>query len=88
MHRSHGHCMTMGTASTMASMVEALGIGLPATPRFPAVDGAPQRARAHGRPAHRRHGHEDLKHVQDPDARGLRERHPHNWPPSAARPTR
>jgi L-arabonate dehydrase len=29
MHRSHGHCMTMGTASTMASMVEALGIGLP-----------------------------------------------------------
>src|SRR3546814_4816338 len=24
MHRSHGHCMTMGTASTMASMVEAL----------------------------------------------------------------
>ncbi len=27
MHRSHGHCMTMGTASTMASMVEALGIG-------------------------------------------------------------
>ena len=29
MHRSHGHCMTMGTASTMASMVESLGIGLP-----------------------------------------------------------
>ncbi|MGS0014502.1 dihydroxy-acid dehydratase domain-containing protein, partial [Escherichia coli] len=29
MHRSHGHCMTMGTASTMASMVEALGVGLP-----------------------------------------------------------
>src|SRR6476659_6596872 len=25
MHRSHGHCMTMGTASTMAAMVEALG---------------------------------------------------------------
>src|SRR5437016_8973185 len=25
MHRSHGHCMTMGTASTMASVVEALG---------------------------------------------------------------
>ena len=24
MHRSHGHCMTMGTASTMASMVEAV----------------------------------------------------------------
>ncbi len=27
MHRSIGHCMTMGTASTMASMVEALGMG-------------------------------------------------------------
>ena len=38
MHRSHGHCMTMGTASTMASMVEALGVGLPATRRIPAVD--------------------------------------------------
>ena len=39
MHRSHGHCMTMGTASTMASMVEALGIGLPGNATFPAVDG-------------------------------------------------
>src|SRR5215470_3256220 len=29
MSRSPGHCMTMGTASTMASMVEALGVGLP-----------------------------------------------------------
>jgi len=29
MHRSHGHCMTMGTASTMASMIEALGVGMP-----------------------------------------------------------
>ncbi len=29
MSRSAGHCMTMGTASTMASMVEALGMGLP-----------------------------------------------------------
>src|SRR5712692_2707681 len=25
MHRSHGHCMTMGTASTMASMIAAIG---------------------------------------------------------------
>jgi len=38
MHRSHGHCMSMGTASTMASMVEALGIGLPGNAAFPAVD--------------------------------------------------
>ena len=39
MHRSHGHCRTMGTASTMASMVEALGIGLPGNAAYPAVDG-------------------------------------------------
>jgi L-arabonate dehydrase len=39
MHRSHGHCMTMGTASTMACMVEALGMGLPGNAAIPAVDG-------------------------------------------------
>src|SRR5689334_19186437 len=38
MNRSHGHCMTMGTASTMASMVEALGVGLPGNAAYPAVD--------------------------------------------------
>ena len=38
MHRSKGHCMTMGTASTMASMVEALGMGLPGNAAIPAVD--------------------------------------------------
>jgi L-arabonate dehydrase len=38
MHRSHGHCMTMGTASTMASMVEALGLGMPGNAAWPAVD--------------------------------------------------
>src|SRR6187402_1867930 len=38
MHRSHGHCMVMGTASTSASMVEALGVGLPGNAAFPAVD--------------------------------------------------
>jgi dihydroxy-acid dehydratase len=38
MSRSVGHCMTMGTASTMASMVEALGIGLPTNAAIPAAD--------------------------------------------------
>jgi L-arabonate dehydrase len=38
MNRSSGHCMTMGTASTMASMVEALGIGLPGNAAIPAAD--------------------------------------------------
>ncbi|MCR9071649.1 MAG: dihydroxy-acid dehydratase [Alphaproteobacteria bacterium] len=37
-HRSAGHCMTMGTASTMASMVESLGVSLPANAAIPAVD--------------------------------------------------
>ena len=36
--RSTGHCMTMGTASTMASMVEALGMGLPSNAAIPAPD--------------------------------------------------
>ena len=38
MSRSAGSCMTMGTASTMASMVEALGIALPDNAALPAVD--------------------------------------------------
>ncbi|HZR71041.1 MAG TPA: IlvD/Edd family dehydratase [Burkholderiales bacterium] len=38
MSRSHGHCNTMGTASSMASMVEALGVGLPANAAIPAPD--------------------------------------------------
>ena len=38
MSRSAGSCMTMGTASTMASMVEALGMGLPNNAAIPAVD--------------------------------------------------
>lgn len=36
--RSQGHCMTMGTASTMACMVEALGLSLPGAAAIPAVD--------------------------------------------------
>jgi len=38
MQRSKGSCMTMGTASTMASMVEALGLSLPENAAIPAVD--------------------------------------------------
>ena len=38
MSRSAGHCMTMGTASTMACVVEALGMGLPTNAAIPAVD--------------------------------------------------
>ncbi|WP_222184559.1 IlvD/Edd family dehydratase [Geminicoccus harenae] len=38
MSRSPGHCMTMGTASTMASMAEALGVTLSENAAYPAVD--------------------------------------------------
>ena len=61
MSRSAGHCMTMGTASTMASMVEALGMGLPTNAAIPAVD---SRRRVLSRMAGRRivaMVHEDLR---------------------------
>src|SRR5690349_7053465 len=38
MSRSPGHCMTMGTASTMACMVESLGMSLSGAAAIPAVD--------------------------------------------------
>ena len=38
MSRSAGHCMVMGTASTMNSMAEALGMSLPGCAAIPAVD--------------------------------------------------
>ena len=36
--RSNGSCMTMGTASTMACVTEALGVQLPGSAAIPAVD--------------------------------------------------
>jgi L-arabonate dehydrase len=38
MSRSAGHCMVMGTASTMAAMAEALGMALPGNAAIPAAD--------------------------------------------------
>ena len=38
MSRSSGVCMTMGTASTMASLVEGMGLSLPTNAALPAVD--------------------------------------------------
>lgn len=46
MSRSRGTCMTMGTASTMACLVEALGMSLPENGTLPAVD-ARRQALAH-----------------------------------------
>ena len=48
--RSSGHCMTMGTASTMATIGEALGMALPGNAAIPAVDSRrKQMAEAAGR---------------------------------------
>jgi dihydroxy-acid dehydratase len=48
--RSAGHCMTMGTASTMTSLVETLGLSLPGSSSIPAVDAGHSRmAEASGR---------------------------------------
>ncbi len=48
--RSPGHCMVMGTASTMAAMGEALGMTLPGNAAIPAVDSRRQQlAEASGR---------------------------------------
>lgn len=50
--RSHGTCMTMGTASTMAAIAETLGLTLPGATSLPAVDAGHARlAAASGRQA-------------------------------------
>src|SRR6266496_3904966 len=50
MIRSRGHCNTMGTASTVAVMAEALGVTLPGTAGIPAADSRLlERAHAAGR---------------------------------------
>lgn len=44
--RGPGTCMTMGTASTMAAIIEALGMALPGASSVPAVDASHQRLSA------------------------------------------
>jgi dihydroxyacid dehydratase/phosphogluconate dehydratase len=56
MSRSAGHCMTMGTASTMGSMAEALGVTLPFNSSIPGSGFAKGGAGADVWAAHCRHG--------------------------------
>jgi dihydroxy-acid dehydratase len=50
--RSYGHCMTMGTASTMTAAAEVLGMTLPGASSIPAADaGHPRMAARSGRVA-------------------------------------
>jgi dihydroxy-acid dehydratase len=44
--RSYGHCMTMGTASTMTAIAEALGLTLPGASSIPAADAGHKRMSA------------------------------------------
>ncbi|WP_030544603.1 L-arabinonate dehydratase [Streptomyces albus] len=44
--RSPGHCMTMGTASTMTAVAEALGVTVPGASSIPAVDSGHSRMAA------------------------------------------
>ncbi|MDK3071999.1 L-arabinonate dehydratase [Sedimentitalea sp. JM2-8] len=44
--RSYGHCMTMGTASTMTAIAEAFGLTLPGASSIPAADAGHQRMSA------------------------------------------
>ena len=84
---SVGHCNTMGTALSMNSMAEALGMSLTGCAAIP---GAVPRARPDGlrdRQAHRRHGVGGPEAVRHPDAQGLRERHRRRRARSAPRPT-
>ena len=72
---SVGHCNTMGTASTMNSLAEALGMSLPGCAAIP----APYRERGQiayetGH-AHRRDGLGGSETVRHPDAQGVRELH-------------
>ena len=72
--RSFGTCMTMGTASTMTSAVDALGLTLPGASSIPAADSAhPRMATAAGRRIVEMVW-EDLQAARHPHDRGVRER--------------
>jgi len=59
--RSPGTCMTMGTASTMTALIEALGMALPGASSVPAVDAAHQRLSAQAGRRAVEMVHEDLR---------------------------
>ncbi len=77
MARSAGHCMTMGTASTMASVAEALGMQLSGSASWPAVDARRYEIAQAAGQRHRRDGRRGPAAQPGHDPRGVRERHPH-----------
>jgi L-arabonate dehydrase len=67
MSRSAGTCNTMGTASTMASMAEALGMACPATPRSPPSTARRRVLAQLSGPRHRRDGQGGPETLRYPD---------------------
>ena len=72
---SVGYCNTMGTASTMNSLAEALGMSLPGCAAIPAPYRERGADRLRDRQAHRRDGARGPEALRHPDPRGVRERH-------------
>ena len=72
--KSDGHCNTMGTASTMNSLAEALGMSLPGCAAIPAPYKERGQSRVRDGAAHRGHGPRGRHPVEDHDPRGVRER--------------
>ncbi len=73
--RSYGTCMTMGTASTMTAIAEAIGMTLPGASSIPAADASHIRMAVRMRPPHRRDGVGRSDAEADPDPQGVRECH-------------
>ena len=73
--RSHGTCMTMGTAATMMGIAEAIGMTLPGASSIPAADANHIRMSAECGRRIVQMVWDDLTPQQDADARQLRQRH-------------
>ena len=71
---SVGHCNTMGTASTMNALAEALGMSLPGCAAIPAPYRERGADRLRDRPARRRDGAGGSEALRHPHPRGIRER--------------
>ena len=72
---STGYCNTMGTASTMNSLAEALGMELPGGAAIPAPYRDRQENGLPHRPAHRRHGQGGPEALRHPDQGQFHQRH-------------
>ena len=69
--RSHGHCMTMGTASTMTAITETLGLTLPGASSIPASDASHWRMAAESGRQIVENVWSDLQPVAVPRRRGV-----------------